>query len=190
MRWATPLVGVLAVTLAVVAQSWNIQFLTQAAVGASASAILPALVFALFWKKCTRAGIVWSVYAGFGSCLLLQFFGPAVSGTPGALFPAVDFAWYPFDTTGPVSIPVGFVAGWAASPAQQPRRPPGVRGPVRGRGGPRRPGPGEQATRFTDVTRTRPGQVVPRRQPGGTLGGQCGTADRALRAVPRAGCRP
>ncbi|MFB9466246.1 sodium:solute symporter family transporter [Streptomyces cinereospinus] len=115
MRWATPLVGVLAVTLAVVAQSWNIQFLTQAAVGASASAILPALVFALFWKKCTRAGIVWSVYAGFGSCLLLQFFGPAVSGTPGALFPAVDFAWYPFDTTGPVSIPVGFVAGWAAS---------------------------------------------------------------------------
>ncbi|MFG2592322.1 cation acetate symporter [Streptomyces sp. NPDC048438] len=115
MRWVTPVVGASAVLLSVLAQRWSIQFLAQFAVAAAASAILPSLVYALFWRRCTRAGVLCSIYAGLGSCVLLQFFGPAVSGTPGALFPDADFAWFPFATTGLVSVPVGFAAGWVAS---------------------------------------------------------------------------
>ncbi|MFB7087822.1 cation acetate symporter [Streptomyces sp. NPDC056296] len=115
MRWATPLVGVLAVAASVAAQSWNIQFLAQFAVTVAASAILPPLVYSLFWKRCTHEGLVWSVYTGLGSSVVLQLFGPAVSGTPGSLFPAADFAWFPLTTTGLVSVPAGFAAGWMVS---------------------------------------------------------------------------
>lgn len=115
MRWVTPVIGTLTVFLSVLAQSWNIQFLPQFVAATAASTILPSLVYALFWKGCTRAGVVWSVYGGLGSCMLLQFFGPQVSGSPRALFPAADFAWFPLSTTGLVSVPVGLAAGWAAS---------------------------------------------------------------------------
>ncbi|MFJ5775179.1 cation acetate symporter [Streptomyces sp. NPDC093094] len=115
MRWTTPLVGAAAVLLSVLAQSWNIQFLAQFAVSVAASAVLPALVYALFWRRCTRAGLLWAMYTGLVSCAVLQVFGPAVSGGPGALFPSADFAWFPMATTGLVSIPVGFAAGWIAS---------------------------------------------------------------------------
>ncbi|MFB6552470.1 cation acetate symporter [Streptomyces sp. NPDC056405] len=115
MRWAIPAVGVGAVALSIGAQNWNIDFLAQFAVSAAASAIAPALVFALFWSRCTRAGIVWSIYTGLGTTAVLQFFGTAVSGAPGTLFPSADFNWFPLGTTGLVSIPAGFTAGWVAS---------------------------------------------------------------------------
>lgn len=35
-----------------------------------------------------------------------------VSGAPHAAFPHHDFAWFPFTTTGLVSIPLGFFLGW------------------------------------------------------------------------------
>ena len=35
-----------------------------------------------------------------------------VSGMPQAVFPDQDFNWYPFTTTGLVSVPAGFLAGW------------------------------------------------------------------------------
>ncbi|MFI9772522.1 cation acetate symporter [Streptomyces sp. NPDC052415] len=115
MRWATPVVGTLAVLLSVLAQNWRIQFLAQFAVSVSASAVLPSLVYALFWRKCTKAGLLWTMYAGLACCVVLQTFGPTVSGRPGALFPSADFAWFPLATTGLVTVPVAFAAGWIAS---------------------------------------------------------------------------
>ncbi len=35
-----------------------------------------------------------------------------VSGSPVSAFPHADFAWFPFTTTGIVSIPAGFLFGW------------------------------------------------------------------------------
>ncbi|MFE6366007.1 cation acetate symporter [Streptomyces sp. NPDC057806] len=115
MRWATPVLGTVAVLLSVLAQSWNIQFLAQFAVAVSASAVLPSLVYALFWKGCTRAGLLWTMYAGLACCVVLQAFGPTVSGAPGALFESADFAWFPLATTGLVTVPVGFAVGWIVS---------------------------------------------------------------------------
>ncbi|BDD72672.1 hypothetical protein R2E43_22595 [Streptomyces violaceoruber] len=35
-----------------------------------------------------------------------------VSGSPVSAFPEADFNWFPFTTTGLVSIPLGFACGW------------------------------------------------------------------------------
>jgi cation/acetate symporter len=44
--------------------------------------------------------------------VLLVIFSPVVSGAPTALFPGVDFQWFPLENPGIVSIPAGFLAGW------------------------------------------------------------------------------
>ncbi|MFJ9060617.1 cation acetate symporter [Streptomyces sp. NPDC102409] len=115
MRWSGAIVGVLAVVLAVGLQGRNVVSLSHFAVAATASAILPPLVLGLFWSGYTRAGMLWSVYGGIGCCAVLQLFGPAVSGSPYSTLPDVDFAWFPLETTGLVSVPVGFLLGWVAS---------------------------------------------------------------------------
>lgn len=115
MRWSAVLFGTLAVTLSVELQGKPLTFLVQFAVTAAAAAILPALVFELFWSGFTRAGMLWSVYGGLGCCVVLQFFSPSVSGTPASAFPDAGFAWFPFESTGLVAIPVGFLLGWVAS---------------------------------------------------------------------------
>ncbi|MFB7652434.1 MULTISPECIES: cation acetate symporter [unclassified Streptomyces] len=115
MRWSSGAVGALAVVLAVALQGKSVTFLSYFAVGAAAAAIFPALVLALFWPGYTRTGMLWSVYGGLGCCVVLQLFGPAVSGTPASILPGVDFAWFPLETTGLVSVPVGFLLGWVAS---------------------------------------------------------------------------
>jgi SSS family solute:Na+ symporter/cation/acetate symporter len=115
MRWAAVLFGTLAVTLSVELQGQPLTFLVQFAVTAAAAAILPALVLELFWSGFTRAGMLWSVYGGLGCCAVLQFFSPSVSGAPASVFPDADFAWFPFESTGLVAIPVGFLLGWVGS---------------------------------------------------------------------------
>ncbi|MEU3512243.1 cation acetate symporter [Streptomyces longwoodensis] len=115
MSWVTPALGALAVVLSVAAQAWNIQFMAQFAVTTAASTVLPALVYALFWTRCTRAGILWCIYVGLGTSVVFLVFGTSVSGAPGALFPTSDFAWFPLQSSGLVSVPAAFVAGWVAS---------------------------------------------------------------------------
>ncbi|MFJ8864028.1 cation acetate symporter [Streptomyces sp. NPDC102451] len=119
MRWSGAIVGALAVMLAVVLQGRNVLALSHFAIAATAAAILPSLVLGLFWSGYTRAGMLWSVYGGIGCCAALQLFGPAVSGSPDSVLPDVDFAWFPLDTTGLVSVPVGFLLGWVASLASR-----------------------------------------------------------------------
>jgi SSS family solute:Na+ symporter/cation/acetate symporter len=114
-RWATLLVGAGSAGLSVALQGWNVQFLSQFAVAAAASAVLPALAYTVFWRDFTRRGLLWSVYGGLGACLLLEVFGPTVSGGPGALFPHQDFHWFPLENTGLVSVPAGFLLGWWGS---------------------------------------------------------------------------
>ncbi|MFJ5779451.1 cation acetate symporter [Streptomyces sp. NPDC093094] len=115
MRWATPALGALAVVLSVAAQKWNIQFIAPFAVTTAASTVLPALVYALFWSRCTRTGILWCLYVGLGTSTVLLLFGTSVSGAPDALFPSADFAWFPLHTAGFVSVPAAFAAGWVVS---------------------------------------------------------------------------
>ncbi|WP_354644535.1 cation acetate symporter [Kitasatospora camelliae] len=112
VRWSVAAVGAVGILLAIAAQGYNVQFLSSLAVALAASAVLPALVFSLFWPRYNRTGLLWTVYGGLLLTIGLQLFSPTVSGSPVALFPGVDFHWFPLQTPGLVSVPAAFLLGW------------------------------------------------------------------------------
>lgn len=111
-RVAAVVVGAVAIGLSLLAQELNVAFLVGLAFAVAASANLPVLLFALFWRRFTTRGAVWSVYGGLLPAVVLVAFSPVVSGSPQALFPGRDFACFPLENPGLVSIPLGFLAGW------------------------------------------------------------------------------
>ncbi|GAA1190746.1 cation/acetate symporter [Kitasatospora gansuensis] len=111
-RIAAVVIGALAIVLSLYAQRLNVAFLVGLAFAVAASANLPTLLYSLFWRRFTTRGAVWSVYGGLVPAVLLVLFSPVVSGSPTAVFPGVDFHWFPLENPGLVSIPLGFLAGW------------------------------------------------------------------------------
>ncbi|WP_329489872.1 cation acetate symporter [Kitasatospora sp. NBC_01246] len=105
-------IGAVAIALSLFAQQLNVAFLVGLAFAVAASANLPVLLYTLFWRRFTPRGAVWSVYGGLIPAIVLVTFSPVVSGTKVALFPGVDFHWFPLENPGLVSIPLGFLAGW------------------------------------------------------------------------------
>ncbi|MGW1875576.1 solute symporter family protein [Streptomyces sp. NPDC001975] len=111
-RTAAVGIGVVAIALGLLARDMNAAFLVGLAFAVAASANLPALLYSLFWRGFTTRGAVWAVYGGLVPALALVVLSPVVSGSPGALFPGVDFQYFPLQNPGIVSIPLGFLAGW------------------------------------------------------------------------------
>lgn len=112
--------GVVSVTLAAGFHNWSILFFASWAATVAASAILPALLYTFFWRGLTRGGLLWTLYGSAASCCVLQFFSPTLSGTPLALFPERDFAWFPLENVAVVTVPLGFSFGWIASRLDRP----------------------------------------------------------------------
>ncbi|MFI1764324.1 cation acetate symporter [Streptomyces sp. NPDC020800] len=108
-------VGIPAILLSVQVQHRNLQPLVTLSFCLGASAIAPALVYGLFWRRYTRAGLLWTLIGGTLAVLALMPGTNLVSGSPTALFPDADFNWFPFTTTGLVTIPLGFALGWAGT---------------------------------------------------------------------------
>ncbi|WP_329501315.1 cation acetate symporter [Kitasatospora herbaricolor] len=111
-RVAAVVIGALAIALSLFAQQLNVAFLVGLAFAVAASANLPVLLFSLFWRRFTTRGAIWSVYGGLVPAVLLVVFSPVVSGSRTAVFPGLDFHWFPLENPGLVSIPLGFLAGW------------------------------------------------------------------------------
>lgn len=111
-RIAAVVIGALAIGLSLYAQKLNVAFLVGISFAIAASANLPALLFNLFWRRFTTRGATWAIYGGLVPALLLVLFSPIVSGSPTAIFPGVDFHWFPLQNPGIVSIPCGFLFGW------------------------------------------------------------------------------
>lgn len=111
-RVAAAVIGALAIGLGLLARDLNVAFLVGLAFAVAASANLPVLLYALFWRRFTARGALWAVYGGLGPAVLLVVFSPVVSGSPDALFPGVDFHVFPLQNPGLVSVPMGFLAGW------------------------------------------------------------------------------
>ncbi|QNS05775.1 sodium/solute symporter [Streptomyces xanthii] len=114
-------VGVPAILLATVVQHRNLQPLVTLSFCLGASALAPALVYSLFWRRYTRAGLLWTLLGGSVACLVLMTGTNLVSGSPASMFPGRDFNWFPFTTTGLVSIPLGFLLGWLGTVLTSPR---------------------------------------------------------------------
>ncbi|MBQ1124548.1 cation acetate symporter [Streptomyces sp. B15] len=111
-RAAAVVIGAVAVGLSLSARELNVAFLLGLAFAVAASANLPVLLYALFWRRFTTCGAVCSVYGGLLPAVALVVFSPVVSGGPQSLFPGRDFAYFPLENPGLVSIPLGFLAGW------------------------------------------------------------------------------
>ncbi|MET9656313.1 cation acetate symporter [Streptomyces sp. NPDC006510] len=105
-------VGLLATVLAVVARHWNVQALATLSFCVGASALAPALLYSMFWRRFTRTGLLCTLIVGTLTTLVLITGTNLVSGSPTSVFPDHDFNWFPYTTTGLVSIPAGFLAGW------------------------------------------------------------------------------
>ncbi|GAA4832988.1 sodium:solute symporter family transporter [Kitasatospora terrestris] len=119
-QWSIVAVGVVAVGLAVLLRGWSILFLASFAAAAAASVILPALLYTLFWPGFSRLGMLWTLHGSLACCVLLQLFGPTVSGQPYSLLPGVDFHWFPLQNIAVATVPVGFLLGWAGSRLRPP----------------------------------------------------------------------
>lgn len=105
-------VGVVAIVGGVLANGQNVAFLVSLAFAVAASANLPTLLFSLFWRKFNTMGALFSIYGGLGVCVLLIVFSPVVSGSSSAIFGEdVDFAVFPLQNPGLVSIPLSFLLG-------------------------------------------------------------------------------
>jgi cation/acetate symporter len=104
-------IGGLAIVLSLFAQRFNVAFLVALAFAVAASANLPTILYTMFWRRFTSTGALWSIYGGLVASVLLVVFSPVVSGGPNSLLPDADFAWFPLENPGLVSIPVGFLMG-------------------------------------------------------------------------------
>ncbi|MET9534052.1 cation acetate symporter [Streptomyces sp. NPDC006649] len=114
-RWATVAIGAVAIVLGAFARDLNVAGLVALAFAVAASANLPTLLYSLFWKRFTTMGALWSIYGGLASSVVLVLFSPVVSGKPTSMFKGVDFAWFPLENPGLISIPLGFLLGWLGS---------------------------------------------------------------------------
>ncbi|MEV6654993.1 cation acetate symporter [Streptomyces sp. NPDC051219] len=114
-RAAAAGVGLVAIAFAAGARHLNLQALLTLSFCVGASAIAPALVYSLFWRRYTRTGLLATLIVGTVASLILMTGSNLVSGSPQSVFPDQDFNWFPFTTSGIVSVPLGFLAGWLAT---------------------------------------------------------------------------
>jgi SSS family solute:Na+ symporter/cation/acetate symporter len=115
-------IGIVAISLAVLVHQRNLQPLATLSFCLGASALAPALLYSLYWRRYTRVGLMSTLIGGAVSVLVLMTGTNLVSGSPTAAFPDHDFNWFPFTTTGLVSVPLGFALGWLGTVLSGRRR--------------------------------------------------------------------
>ncbi len=111
-RIAALVIGAVAIVLSIFAQNLNVAFLVALAFAVAASANLPAILYSLFWRRFNTQGAVWAIYGGLITAVFLVIFSPVVSGKATAMISDRDFAWFPLENPGIISIPAGFFFGW------------------------------------------------------------------------------
>ncbi|MBO0900235.1 cation acetate symporter [Cellulomonas sp. zg-ZUI222] len=113
-------IGALAIVGGIFANGQNVAFLVALAFAVAASANLPTILYSLFWKRFNTSGALWSMYGGLVSCIVLIAFSPVVSGKVDPITgdslsmirdTSVDFAIFPLENPGIVSIPLAFLLG-------------------------------------------------------------------------------
>jgi cation/acetate symporter len=110
-RRTAVVIGAVAIVGGILVNGINIAFLVALAFAVAASANLPTILYSLFWKRFNTTGALWSIYGGLVSAVLLIIFSPVVSGSKSVIFKSVDFAIFPLQNPGIVSIPLSFILG-------------------------------------------------------------------------------
>ncbi len=114
-RITAVVIGLVAIVGGILANGQNIAFLVALAFAVAASANLPTILYSLFWKRFNTRGALWSMYGGLLISLGLIIFSPVVSGTATSMIPGANFAWFPLNNPGLISVPAAFFLGWLGS---------------------------------------------------------------------------
>lgn len=111
-RIATFSSAVIAMLVALIVKDQNVAFLATLAIAIAASANLPALLFTMYGRRTTAAGVTWGMVAGLVTAIAIILVSP-VFHPEGALIP--------LKSPGIISIPIGFLVTWLISLATQPK---------------------------------------------------------------------
>jgi cation/acetate symporter len=104
-------IGAIAIAIAVIGgEGLNVSFLVGLAFAVAASAIFPALLLALTWRRFNTSGAVTGVLFGVISSIALVIISPTVWPGPDGEGGALGF--YDLANPGIVSIPLGFIGCW------------------------------------------------------------------------------
>ena len=105
-------VGIFAISLGIAFKGMNVSFLVGWAFAIAASANLPALLFLLFWKKTTAAGISTSIIVGVVSSLALIITSPTMWDRYGLDAATV---WHKLDNPAIISFPLAVITIFVVS---------------------------------------------------------------------------
>jgi cation/acetate symporter len=104
-------IGAIAISIAVIGgEGLNVSFMVGLAFAVAASAIFPALLLALTWRRFNTSGAVTGVLVGVFTSIALVIISPTV--WPGPDAEGGLFAWYDLANPGIVSVPLGFIGCW------------------------------------------------------------------------------
>ena len=104
-------IGVIAIAIAVIGgEGLNVSFMVGLAFAVAASAIFPALLLALTWRRFNTSGAVTGVLVGTFTSIALVIISPTV--WPGPDAEGGLFSWYDLANPGIVSVPLGFIGCW------------------------------------------------------------------------------
>ena len=104
-------IGAIAITIAVIGgEGLNVSFMVGLAFAVAASAIFPALLLALTWRRFNTSGAITGVLFGTFVSIALVIISPTVWPGPDAEGGALSF--YDLANPGIVSIPLGFIGCW------------------------------------------------------------------------------
>jgi cation/acetate symporter len=104
-------IGAIAIAIAVIGgEGLNVSFMVGLAFAVAASAIFPALLLALIWRRFNTSGAITGVLFGTFFSIALVIISPTVWPGPDAEGGALSF--YDLANPGIVSIPLGFIGCW------------------------------------------------------------------------------
>jgi cation/acetate symporter len=104
-RVSALIVGVLAITVGILARGQNVAHLVALAFAVAASSNLPAILLTLYWKRSSTGGTVLGMAGGTLAAIVLVLVSPTLT-YPSLL--GLDAPWFPLRNPGIVSIPFGF----------------------------------------------------------------------------------
>ena len=105
-RIATVSSAVVAMLVALLVQNQNVAFLATLAIAVAASANLPALLFTMYARRATAAGVMWGMIAGLVTAVGMILVSPIF---------LLEDALIPLKSPGLVSIPASFLLGFIGS---------------------------------------------------------------------------
>ncbi|PID55328.1 MAG: cation acetate symporter [Micrococcales bacterium] len=111
-RIATLFSAAIATLISLVAQNYNVAFLATLAIAVAASAMLPALLLTMYWRRTTAAGVGIGMIVGLVAALAVILLSPTIRP---------DNPIIPISSPAVISLPISLVTMVLVSLATQPR---------------------------------------------------------------------